>query len=619
MNEQQKIQQAAGYLADRDSWWRQGEDYQLVNSLFDTLVQIFQDQDHREQANLTHMRLFSNRLLDGFNAASYLTSNNLGLSFNVVRNVVGTVCSHIGAERPRVKFATKGGRYSDRRKAEQLTYFCDGQFLESKVYQKARRSFKDCSIFGDGYLKIFRKDREIRVERIFPNDIWADPAEWKYGNGKTVYIHTEAPISNLIAMYPEKAPDLEASSLAIDNAPLGLSTNVKLCSVVESWRLPVGNEPGRHIIATNRCKLFDEEWKQKRFPIARINWDEDGLGFYNTGLPEILKGIQLEINQILRKMSRLMRLASSKVFLNAGSKVNKQQLDNTEWGIVDYHGNVPPVFATVQAFSPEAALQLERLYNRAYELAGISQMAATSQKEPGIDAAKAMREMQHVQSNRFKHVELSYQEFFIDIAQLMIDCAKEISSEDPDYSVTTLHDGQLKTINWADIDLEEDRFLIQPHPVPLFTGSIGGQLQTVLELTELAPEMRFSLLDNLEHPDIKAIMAEMNANTRLIDRIIEDILEGNDYYAPEPFFASPPMINRVRIAYIQACQNGEPEETLEKFRVWMNQALEMITPPKIEQSPAPMLGQQQLPQPAQGPQAPEILPPAQMPAGQLPQ
>jgi len=100
--------------------------------------------------------------------------------------------------------------------------------------------------------------------------------------------------------------------------------------------------------------------------------------------------------------------------------------------VEDVLGALPEYTAQIQAAAtvqPELFNQLNMLYQKAYEITGVSQLAAASRNPLGANASgAALREMTDIQSDRFALTSFQYQQFHLDLAQLFIDEAKALAS-----------------------------------------------------------------------------------------------------------------------------------------------------------------------------------------------
>ena len=395
---------------------------------------------------------------------------------------------------------------------------------------------------------------------MFPNELIIDDIEAKYGEPRNAYQHKEVPIDVLISKYPDKKKEIsESTNFRSSGALHGRQQDA--ISVVEGWHLPCKDDkgntiPGRHIIVTSKCTLVDEAWELDRFPFAIFRWNKRTLGYFGQGIAEIVEGIQFEVNSVLLKLQKLLKLATSKVFVQKGTKVNKSALNNEDWGVVEYAGNRPPEWKTIQAFSPDYAAYLESLYNRAFELVGISQLSAQSKKPEGLNSGKAIREYMDIQTKRFEEVGQAWNQFHLDIADLFIMMAKLLDEKlEGGYSVLADVGEKLVELKWKDVNLDKDSYVMKSWPVPVLTGSPAFQLQTILDVGQINPNLQSALLPHLEHPDVKAFLDRENADMVIVDKISAAILAGEEYPPPEPLMNLGLVINQMRKVYMQAVIN----------------------------------------------------------------
>lgn len=545
------------------------------------MEELDQQVGSRELHNLLYLRMYSNSAIRGLSADSYSDTGLISpkLAWNVVQSCIDTAAANIATQRPKPKFITSGGCYKDKKKAEQLTDFVAGQFYLTDTYTKTRQAFKDACIFGTGFVKIYVEDGEVQLERVFPNEIVVDDIDAKYGCPRSLYQLKEVPTDVLGDLYPEHKDQIHESGQFRDSHGLKIGGRDTV-GVVEAWHLPTGDTPGRHVITTTNVTLLDEEWEDEEFPFAVFRWNPQSLGYWGQGIANMLEGIQYMVNDTLLKIQRLMRLASSKVFVRKGTKVNYDALNNEDWGVIEYGGDRPPEWKTIQAFSPDYASFLEVLYARAFEIVGISQLAAQSKKPEGLNSGKAIREYSDIQTQRFMEVGQAWEQFHLDIAKQFIKLAKRIDEDgDGDYKVTTDAGDQLEEIKWKDVRLEEDAYVMRAWPVPVLTGSPAYQLQTILDVGQIDPQLQQALLPHLEHPDVKAFLDRQNAYQNVVDLIISNMLEGKDYPPPEPMMHLQFSLHQMRLAYMEYTAKGEDEEILQRFRDWIAQGQQLLQPP----------------------------------------
>jgi hypothetical protein len=561
-------------------WYKQKSDVHAA--VFSFVKKLDQDQSYRQTDNVRNMRLYGNY---EFGSASFnfmksepsaATINRVTL--NVVQSMVDTVVSKIGKNKPRPYFLTDDGDFTLQQRAEKLTKFVEGQFYSCDFYEKAQQAFKDACIFGTGAIKIYVEDDKIKAERTFIDEIMVDDTEAYYGQPRQMHqrkwIHKDV----LKAAFPKHKGAIDAAASDSDRIDAYRHRNGDMLLVVESWRLPSGKDTadGKRTICIANETLHQEEYKKEYFPFIFFRWNTKPLGFFGQGIPEQLTGLQLEINKILKTIQVSMHLVSvPKIFIEASSKIVTAHLNNKIGGIVKYAGTAP-IEGKLGSVPAELFQHLDRLYSRAYEVIGISQLAAQSQKPGGLDSGKALRTFNDLESERFMEVAQRREKVFLDASKIMIDYAKDIAEETGNYEVKVAGSGFLKTINWSDVQMEDDQYLMQVFPTNALSQTPSSRLQEVQELVQAGFVSKEDASDLLDFPDLKGYRTLENAGVEDIKRQIELMVEKGEYQTPEPFQNLEYGIKKMQQAYLKYRSQGAPEETLELFRQWMSDATNLL-------------------------------------------
>src|SRR5262249_30326360 len=159
--------------------------------------------------------------------------------------------------------------------------------------------------------------------------------------------------------------------------------------------------------------LLDDIYSKSYFPFVTMTWSDRLIGWRGQGLAEELQGIQVEINRILRTITQILRLTVPKLFVEKGAKVVYAHLNNEIGAIIEFSGT-KPAYDFLQAVPQDLFTQLNWLYQRAYEISGVSALSAQSVKPAGLDSGKALREMNDIESERFILKGQSYEQFHLD-------------------------------------------------------------------------------------------------------------------------------------------------------------------------------------------------------------
>lgn len=583
-------------------WWREDEK-SLFSHMFGVVNSIETQQSWRYLNNIRYARLYANYELLGFygtlfSQAANMPLNNSRLTLNVTKACIDTAAAKIAKNRPKPLFLTSGGNWTEQRRAQKLTKYVEGAFEAAKVYQKGPLSFTDAGIMGTGFLKIY-PDKEkamICVDRVLTDEIIVDDADGMYGEPRTMYQRKYIDRDVLCEMFPKYENQIRSATMGVKGDSQS-ATSANLIKVIEGWHLRSGEsaKDGVHAIAIENATLFLEEWNKDYFPFATFRLSPKVIGFWGGGLAEELVGIQLEINKTLRTIQKSIGIACvPRVWVENSSKVNTADITN-EIGSIGKYTGTPPVFSTAQGLSPEVYQYLQNLYNKAFEITGVSQMSATSQKPKGLDSAVAMREYQDIETERFILTGQRYEEFFMDAAKIMVDQSRDLyealKKEGKDLSVKVKGGKFIETIKWKDVDMDEDKFIMRVYPTSLLPNSPQGRLQRVQELMQagfIDKEIGMSLLD---FPDVESYMSLQTAAIDDIKMIIENMIEKGEYQVPEPQMNLGLAQKMVQSAYLRGKTDAVPEARLELLRRFMDDCKELVAMATPPPPPAPVPGE----------------------------
>lgn len=594
----------------KSKWWLEPADEMYLH-IWGVAKKIWDNQQYRAIHHLRMARLYHNMEMVSLNAGMFgrAASDNNWLSnrvtLNVVKSCVDTASAKIAKSKPRPLFLTEDGNWGMQYKAQQMTKFVDGWFDEQHIYQKMRACFVDAGVWGDGVLKIFADERDMKVkaERVVIDEIIVDDTEGRYGEPQQLHQVKLVFREVAAALWPDYAEHIWAANNGL-TAQESTFAAADMIKVVESWHLPSSkdSDDGVHAIAIENCTLFHEKWEKDYFPFVFFKWCPRLLGFYGMGLAEELVGIQLEINKILRNIQIAQHLmAVPQVWLEATSHVVTAHINNEIGGIKRYMGT-PPIFQVPSAMSPEIYQWLESLYKKAYEITGISQLAASAQKPAGITAAVALREMSDIASERFSLVGQRYDEFAVDISKMALDGMDDLYEKDKSISVNAADKKFMEVIKWKDIKMERDSYAVRAYPTALLPTTPEGRLQKVQELIQAGIFDRDEALSLLDYPDVESVTSMKTAPREDILRLIYLMMYKGQYYGPEPYMNLTLAKTLVQSAYNKARTNNLPEDRLSLMRNFMDDVETLLTPPP---QPLPLPG-------------PGGLPPGGLPGGPAP-
>jgi hypothetical protein len=553
-------------------WWKKDEK-SIPETLFGIVRFIQKNQNAQAADNLDFMRLYSNKDILGLNSDAYTrVTRKDRLTLNLVQSVVDTLQAKIAKNRPRPMFLTDDGSWAERSKAKKLQKFSDGLFYQVGFYEIAPKVFKDACVFGTGILKWYEIDGQIGCDRVFPNELSVDDADGMNGNPRTLYQTKTVSREVLLDTWPEYKNEIAKAQKADTQQFAGSLTLADQVTIVEAWHLSSGPDAkdGMHVISLDNQVLLKEEWKKDRFPFAFLRYNDRLLGFWGQGIAEQLMGIQIEINKLLRTLQLSMHLCSIPVYwIENGSKVAIQQMNN-EIGRIGKYTGVKPTMEVQSGAPPDIVMQIDKLFQRGFEIGGISQLSATSQKPAGLNSGKALREYNDIETERFVITGQKYEQFALDSTELAIDLAADIYAREKTLKVKALSSSGFEEIDWKEIKLDRNDFVLQIFPTSFLSKTPAGRFQDVQELVQTGWVSKEQGMKLLDFPDLQNIMNLVNAPYDDVEETIGRMIDRGEYRPPEPYQNLELALRLTQLHYNKAARDGVPESRLELLRRYMD-------------------------------------------------
>jgi len=592
-------------------WWNASKN-ELHQKVFEHLETISINQGHRNELNKRNLRLYGDYDAFGMFDSAFDALKPIGrLTLNVIQQCVDTACARIAKNKPKPRFLTNGGDAAMQRKARLMEKFVSGISYKNNDDQKMQLMFRACGVFGTGAIKVFGDGDEIKSEVKFTPSLIVDESDAIYGNPFVLY---EVQILNkqiLKEKYPKFADQIESASVGEFQYIVDFNSKAQVL-VCEAWKLPAKDGTGgRHFIGINTCTFVDEPWERKNFPFVFQKYRPRLAGFWGEGIAEILTGMQVEINKLLKTLQLSMHLGSiPKIWIKDGTKVPTQHLNNEIGGVVKYQGERPE-YSPLMGIPPELSAQIENYYLKSFQLIGLSEMSITGSKPADISSGKGLREYNDIETERFALVAQDYEAAHIALWQLYIEEAKSISKKNKKFASTFLDKKGMEKIVWAEIDLKEDQYALQCYPTNFLRTQPSGRQEDVKFLMETEMIDKETARDLMDFPDTEKYFQIANAKKRHIDMVVEKIVDKGEYIQPSVYLGLELLT--LGIEYMSQClfyykDKGLEPERLDLFAMWISDA-ELI----IQQIKQPM------PTPEEDAMAEQILAGQEMQAGGQPQ
>lgn len=559
-------------------WWSTKGDDKAAMDLISSVAYLKESQQYRYRQTAVYARLYGNQSLYSF------AGNNLskmdqtqGLpaerpTFNLVQSVTDTLVSRISQSRPKPVFLTDNGDYKQRSLSKKLNNFTAGEFYHTKAYEKGAIALRDALVQGTGVIHVFEDDNNrVQMERVLLTELFVDPNEAMYGEPRQLYRIKLVDRDVLAASFPEAKDKIERAAKAYPDNSADSSKSVSdLIMVVEGWHLPSGKnaKDGRHMLAISSGSLLDEDYTKDRFPFSFLHYSPRLLGFWSQGVAEQLMGTQMELNSILWTISRAIKLVGvPRVFQEEGSKVVTAHHNNEVGVIVKFRGTKPS-YEVAPSNAPELYAERDKLIQYGFQQSGVSALQASSQKPQGLDSGEAIRTYDDISTDRFASLSRRYDNFYIDLAYLVVDLAKDIAERDNKYSTVYPNKNGTREIDLPKASMLENTYIIQCFTQSSLPKDPAGRLQKV---TEMIQSGMISIQEGrrlLDYPDLEQVEMLANAAEERVFCYLDDIIETGKYTPPDPFmdleFANKTVVQYYNL-YLPAKLESKKAQQLRDF------------------------------------------------------
>lgn len=573
-----------GYSLRRAPWEEIEDAEEQAQAVHKTFCTIIEEQGAYRAATLRHMRLYRNLNSMAYaitiNPATGLSSQ---LSLNVVRNMTNAVHSKITKHRVKATFQTAGASYEMREKARDLDAYAMGLGNQCRVYQETKMSFLDTIVTGTGVMKTYadKKYRRPRTERVFSPNLVVDYAEGAYLRPAHYYEQCHLDKHYLMKKYPHAAEQIQRLTSSDDEQDAFYlfqdSPSTELVRVIEAYYFNPDDEfDGYRVLECGGIPLEHGKFTQGNI-YSVMRWSHANLGFYGMGLAEELRGIQLEINRLVRKIQNAFGLLSNPYILaDRASAIARGQLTDIPGSVINFNGKEPKIVAP-QTVHAEVFAHLDRLYQRAYEIAGVSQLSAQAQKPSGFESGRAMLVYEDIESDRFAEVHREWDELHVDVFRKLIRAARQI----PNYKVQVYGKGTYRELDFKkDINIEEDEWTIRPQPTAFLGETPPAQIDTAQRLAKSGlvphPEDLIEMVAG-DAPDMAAYVNRVASPRRLVERMVGAMLSGGPFTPPEPEMNLALALDVANGMYLEHRELDEfPAERLWNVRRFMARCKDLI-------------------------------------------
>lgn len=463
---------------------------------------------------------------------------------NIIKSAIDAVVSKIATAHCRPFVNTVNGSFKTIQICKQLQVFFDYFFDEKKITSKIVEVLRDACIFDSGYVYIDEDTGEVKT--LNPWNVYTRQVE--KNDFRSVYI---------------EFPNCSVDTLKDSDFDL-LSKEEK-----EELYITIGyfydSKTKTKAILINRNIREIKETDFDVVPLCVMRYTAPVIGTNTLSVSDMLRGIQIEVDELMKRISDASVLNPALTFFLANaSNIKVGQLNNRVGNIVQYNAPVndrPVEVATPDFISNQYISLLDNLVEKAYNMVGISQLSAQGKKPAGLDSGVALATQADIESDRFQVLLDQYIQMFVDVAKIAVQVfsAHKDIIEPSRYSLR---------ITWGEVSKEFHKMRIQFSCADSLSKDPSEKLKQLQTLAQAGIIPATQIASLLELPDINrgysAANNGFNATMTLIDACIyEDKFDIPDFI---PFQMIKEQIVNMQLS-LKAAEGGTDsnEKDIEKL------------------------------------------------------
>ena len=523
------------------------------------------------------------------------------LRLNVVKASIDTITSKVGKLRPRPTFVTDGGDYALQLRAKKLQQFMDGAYHQSDSHELGADIFRDAMVFGTGVLHPYREfgdDGEPRLcaERVPVWELLVDPADAIYGTPRCIYRTRWVSLDLARILWPRLA-NLGVPSDGVD-AEASQAYRAGYVRVIEAWCKSVpGKECGAYSIVVGGYEADFDEWEYDEFPFVMCHWSKPIQGFWGDSAIREVVGIQVEVNKLIQSVQDAMsKVGQPWVLRKEGAVLRPDKLDNIAASVITVEAATPMSDAvqvvTFQPVHPQVLAHIENLYQKAFQILGSNQLAASATAPAGLESGRALEALSEEHSERFMTVSRHFEHVMGKLlARQFIRLAKELDEELKEagkggFKLRAPGKGRQSVIlKWADVAIDEDGYLIQVWPESVLPTTPAARSQHVQQLADAGWVDRDEARRLLNFPDLAAEDDLNSADIDNLHRQLADMLEEGKSVMPEPYQNLHRALVTAQQAVLRASADRAPEAHIDLVRDYISAVEALIQRAEASQQP----------------------------------
>lgn len=460
---------------------------------------------------------------------------------NIIKSAIDAVVSKISTAHCRPFVNTVKGSFKTIQICKQLQVFFDYYFDEKNVASKITEALRDACIFDSGYVYLDEINGDIKV--VEPWNVYTRQRE--KNDYRSAYI---------------EFPNISTDSLKDEDFELLNNSEKKSIYVTIGYFYDARTQT--KAVLVNRQIREITSLQSNVIPLVSIYYTMPIVGNTTLSIADMLKGIQVEVDELMKRISDASILNPAQTILLANAmNIKVGQLNNKVGNIIQYNTDGPSSggveVLTPEFISSQYTTLLDNLVEKAYNMVGISQLSAQGKKPSGLNSGVALATQADIESDRFQVLLDQYIRTYTELAKVAV------KTFEANKDIIKPNRYNLK-LTWGDVEKEYDKMRIQFSAADNLSKDPSEklkQLQT-LAMAGIIPATQIASL--LELPDINRGYSVANNAWNACQTLIDQCIYEDKYEVPDyvPFQMLKEQIVNMQLSLrtAQGSEKGNEED-----------------------------------------------------------
>jgi hypothetical protein len=238
-------------------------------------------------------------------------------------------------------------------------------------------------------------------------------------------------------------------------------------------------------------------------------------------------------------------------------------------------GEQAPQIIVPQTVSDQMFAYLEKLYSKAFELVGISQLSTHGEMPKGIRSAAGLRHYVDLETQKFYNLSDTWNRLHEACTRKIVEVGKNIIETDGKLNVKFINKDFVEEINLQEVHLDESDYLLRVQSTAWLPQSFSAKYEVLTELTKGGAMTQRDMIALLDIPDVEKWQSLEETEIEYNEWVIEKMFETQEIIDPIPEQNLPHVIDLASKFILKKLKENHDVTKVQVLREYVQKATEL--------------------------------------------